>query len=137
MLQPRMDWNMMQLWRAVRKLPQPVKGLFVLYMVVFAVAFLSVPLAAFTGQAQSAEVVPWTFGAVGVAAVLLGLALVFDVRGSAQAYAGMVKDFKPMGVDYSNSFFARPAYIRAFGGLFAVIGIVFIVAATVYAGRNG
>lgn len=119
----------MQLWRSMMKLPQPVKGLFVLYVVVFAVTFVSVPVAAWTGQAASTDLTRWTFAALGVTAVLLGLALALDIRGSAKAYAGMLKDYKPMGVDYSGSFLAKPGFVRVFGALFASIGVTFIVAA--------
>ncbi|MFF1382944.1 hypothetical protein ACFVWT_05200 [Arthrobacter sp. NPDC058288] len=63
----------------------------------------------------------------------LGLVLAFDVRGSARAYASLVKDFKPMGVDYSKSFFANPKIIRFFGGMFAAVGVWFVVGSTIFA----
>jgi len=48
----------MRIWRSVMKLPQPIKGCVVVYLIVFAAAFVSVPLTAFSGQEQSASVVP-------------------------------------------------------------------------------
>ncbi|MCU1511176.1 MAG: hypothetical protein JWM13_1536 [Arthrobacter sp.] len=105
----------MNFWRSMMNLPQPVKGCLVAYLVVFAVVFLSVPLLAIIGQEQAVSVAPWTRGALGLSAVALGLVLVFDVRGSARAYAAMTKDFKPLGIDYSKSFFSKPLFIRFFG----------------------
>jgi hypothetical protein len=125
----------MQLWRSMMKLPQPVKGCLVAYLIVFAVVFLSVPLLAIIGQEQAVNLAPWTMGALGLSAVALGLVLVFDVRGSARAYAAMTKDFKPLGIDYSKSFFANPTFIRIFGGMFAFMGAWFIVGSTIFASQ--
>jgi hypothetical protein len=120
----------MNLWRSMMKLPQPVKGCFVAYLIVFALAFVSVPLLALIGQDKAVNVTPWTMGALGLSAVLLGLVLALDVRGSARAYAAMMKDSKPMGVDYSKSIFATPWFVRCFGGMFALVGIFFIIGST-------
>jgi hypothetical protein len=120
----------MNLWRSMMKLPQPVKGCFVAYLIVFALAFVSVPLLALIGQDKAVNVTPWTMGALGLSAVLLGLVLAFDVRGSARAYAAMMKDYKPMGVDYSNAIFSKPLFVRCFGGMFALVGIFFIIGST-------
>jgi hypothetical protein len=120
----------MKLWRSMMNLPQPIKGCAVVYLIVFAVAFVSVPLLAFVGKEYSVNVAPWTIGALGLSAVAFGLVLVFDVRGSARAYAAMMKHYKPMGVDYSKSIFAKPLFVRVFGGMFAVVGIFFIVGST-------
>jgi hypothetical protein len=125
----------MNFWRSMMNLPQPVKGCLVAYLVVFAVVFLSVPLLAIIGQEQAVSVAPWTRGALGLSAVALGLVLVFDVRGSARAYAAMTKDFKPLGIDYSKSFFSKPLFIRFFGGMFALIGAWFIVGSTIFASQ--
>jgi hypothetical protein len=108
-------------------LPQPIKGCVVVYLIVFALVFVSVPLLALTGQNDTVNVTAWTAGALGVSAVLFGLVLAFDVRGSARAYAAMMKDYKPMGVDYSHAIFSKPLFVRCFGGMFALVGIFFIV----------
>ena len=74
-------------------------------------------------------------GALGLSVVMLGLVLAFDVRGSARAYAAMMKGYKPMGVDYSQSIFSKPTFIRFFGGMFALVGIWFIVGSTTFASQ--
>lgn len=125
----------MKLWRSMMNLPQPIKGCVVVYLIVFAVAFVSVPLLALIGQEHAINVAPWTMGALGLSAVLSGLVLLFDVRGSARAYAAMMKDYKPMGVDYSKSIFSKPLFVRCFGGMFALVGIWFIVGSTTIASR--
>jgi hypothetical protein len=125
----------MKLWRSMMNLPQPIKGCAVVYMVVFAVAFVSVPLLAFTGQEYALKVAPWTMGALGLCAVSSGLVLLFDVCGSARAYAAMMKDYKPLGVDYSKSIFSKPSFVRCFGGMFALVGTWFIVGSTTIGSR--
>lgn len=125
----------MKLWRSMMKLPQPIKGCVVVYLIFFAAAFVSVPLTAFSGREQPGSLVPWTFGALGLAAALLGLMLAFDVRGSARAYAAMTKDYRPMGVDYSKSLFSKPLFIRFFGGMFVLIGVGFVVGAFSFASQ--
>jgi hypothetical protein len=125
----------MKFWRSMMRLPQPVKGCLVAYMIVFAVVFLSVPAAAFSGPGRPNPVTPWGMGALGLTAVGLGLVLAFDLRGSARAYASLLKDYKPMGVDYSNSFFANPKFVRIFGAVFAFVGIWFMVGGTIVASR--
>lgn len=125
----------MKLWRSMMGLPQPVKSCLVAYLIVFAAVFVSVPLLGLIGREQAGRVTPWTMGALGASAVVLGLVLVFDVRGSARAYAAMMKDYKPMGVDYSQSIFSKPLFIRFFGGMFALVGAWFIVGSTTFASQ--
>ena len=125
----------MKLWRSMMRLPQPVKGCLVAYLIVFAADFVSVPLMAFAGRELAVNVTPWTMRALGASVVVLGLVLAFDVRGSARAYAEMMKYYKPMGVDYSKSIFSKPLFIRFFGGMFALIGTWFIVASTIFASQ--
>lgn len=66
--------------------------------------------------------------AIGIVAVLLGLCLLLDLNGSARGAANAIKESKPMGVDYSKSFFATSAYARIFGALAVVVGTGFTVA---------
>jgi hypothetical protein len=72
-------------------------------------------------------------GSLGISAAVLGLVLAFNIRGSAHAYALLLKDFKPMGVDYSKSLFANPKFIRFFGAMFAFVGAWFVVASAIFA----
>lgn len=125
----------MKFWRSMMKLPQPVKGCLVAYVIVFGVVFLSVPATAFSGPGHANPVMPWGMGALGLIAVVLGLVLASDLRGSARAYASLLKDYKPMGVDYSKSFFANPKFVRIFGAMFAFVGIWFMVGGTIVASR--
>jgi hypothetical protein len=118
-------------WRSMMQLPQPVKGCLMAYMIVFGAAFVSVPLMALAGKEQAVAVAPWTMGALGLSALVLGLVLAFDVRGSARAYATLTKDFKPLGIDYSQSMFSKPLFMRFFGGMFAFVGLWFIVGAMI------
>ena len=122
----------MKLWRSMMKLPQPVKGGLVAYLSAFAVVFLSVPASVMFGQGKQNPVLPWGVAALGLTAIVLGVMLAADLRGSARAYAAMVKDYKPMGVDYSKPFFARPTFIRLFGAMFTLIGIAFLVSSTIF-----
>ena len=126
----------MKLWRSMMALPQPVNGCLFAYFLAFGLAFVSIPVMSLAGRGQATAVVPWTMGALGASAVLLGLVLVTDIRGSARAYASMLKDFKPMGVDYSKSVFAKPAFVRVFGGLFALMGVWFVIASTIFASHR-
>jgi hypothetical protein len=50
--------------------------------------------------------VPWGLGALGLIVVVLGGMLAAHLRGLARACASMIKNNKPIGVDYSKSFFA-------------------------------
>jgi hypothetical protein len=47
----------------------------------------------------------------------------------------MMKGYTPMGVDYSKSIFSKPWFVRCFGGMFAVVGILFIVGSTTNASQ--
>jgi hypothetical protein len=125
----------MKLWRSMMKLPQPLKGGLVAYLIAFAVVFVSVPASAVFTQGKLNPVMPWGMGALGLTVIVLGLMLAADLRGSARAYASMMKDYKPMGVDYSKSFFANPKFIRIFGAMFALIGIWFVVGSTIMASQ--
>jgi hypothetical protein len=125
----------MKLWRSMMKLPQPVKGALVAYLIVFAVVFVSVPASAMFSQGKLNSVLPWGMAALGLTVIILGVMLAADLRGSARAYASMMKDYKPMGVDYSKSFFANPKFIRIFGAMFALIGIWFLVGSTIMASQ--
>jgi hypothetical protein len=125
----------MKLWRSVMKLPQPLKGCIIAYLIVFAAVFVSVPASAFLTQGKQNPVMPWGVAALGLIVVVLGVMLAADLRGSAGAYAAMIKNHKPMGVDYSKSFFANPTFIRLFGAMFALVGVAFLVGSTIMASR--
>lgn len=123
----------MKFWRSIMKLPQPLKGGLVAYVIVFAVAFLSVPASAIFSPGNASPVTLWGIGALGVTAIVLGVMLAADLRGSADAYVSFIKDYKPMGVDYSKSFVANPKFVRIFGVMFIIVGILFVVNSTIIA----
>jgi hypothetical protein len=125
----------MKLWHSVMKLPQPLKGCFIAFLIAFAVAFLSIPASAIFNQGKASPVSFWGMGALGAVVIVLGGVLAANVRGSAGAYVSMLKDYKPMGVDYSKSFFANPKFVRVFGVMFVVIGVWFIVVSTMMASK--
>ncbi|MCB5275973.1 hypothetical protein BJG92_03528 [Arthrobacter sp. SO5] len=123
----------MKFWRSIMKLPQPLKGGLVAYVIVFAVAFLSVPASAIFSPGKASPVTFWGIGALGVTAIVLGVMLAVDLRGSADAYVSFIKDYKPMGVDYSKSFVANPKFVRIFGIVFIIVGLLFVVNSTIMA----
>jgi len=61
--------------------------------------------------------------------------LTADLRGSAGAYASLIKDYKPMGVDYSKSFLANATFARISGVMFVLVGIWFIVGSPIMASQ--
>lgn len=77
----------MKFWRSMMKLPQPVKGCLVACLITFAAAFVSVPAAALFGQDRLNPLTPWLMAALGLTAMVLGVVLAADLRGSAVAYA--------------------------------------------------
>lgn len=123
----------MKLWRQMATLPQPLQGLLRAYMVIFALVFVSMAIS-FAVSPESGDgglplVMRLGFGLVGAAAAVLGLVLATDYRGSAGAYGGLAKDYRIMGVDFSESAFAKPLFIRLLGAGLLVIGVVFVVVA--------
>ena len=87
----------MKPWRSMMKLRQPVKGGLVAYLIAFAVVFVSVPASAIFTEGKQNPVMPWSLTALGLTAIVLGVMLAADLRGSTRAYASMIKDHKPMG----------------------------------------
>ena len=129
----------MKLWRSVMKLPQPLKSCFVAFLAAFAVASASIPATAIVNQGKPGPVpVPvtlWSMGTLGVVVIVMGVVLAANLRGSAGAYASLIKDYKPMGVDYSRSFMANPKFARISGVMFVLVGIWFIVGSTIMASQ--
>jgi hypothetical protein len=54
--------------------------------------------------------------------VAFGLLLALDVSGAARKYASTTAKLRPLGVDYSNSLFAKPWFARAFGVMMMLVG---------------
>ena len=47
---------------------------------------------------------------------------VLDVSGAASKYASTTAKLRPLGVDYSNSLFAKPWFARVFGAMMVLVG---------------
>lgn len=124
----------MKFWRLIGTLPQPLKAILMLFTVAFAVVFIGfIVLGLSRREDLLLTLIPWMFGGLGVIGFLLGLVLLTDFRGSTQAYADMMKKYRPFGVDYSRSPFSKPGFLRFFGAGYMLIGIWFVVVSTVFA----
>lgn len=55
------------------------------------------------------------------ALMVFGLLLALNVSGSATEYASSTARLRPLGVDYSNSLFAKPVFARAFGAFLVLV----------------
>jgi hypothetical protein len=95
-----------------------------LLRVTHAVFFLGMALAFVTTSTESDE--RWMFAVAPAALAASGLLLVLNVSGSATAYASSAAKYRPLGVDYSRSLFAKPWFARAFGGMTVLVGGVFL-----------
>lgn len=65
-------------------------------------------------------------GGLGIAGLLLGLCLLTNLNKAADGLARAIASEKPMGVDYSASFMAKPSFARLFGLMFVVVGTLCI-----------
>jgi hypothetical protein len=122
------EWEpKLNLFRAMRRLPQPLKSLLALFLAAFVLVFLGSILAVAIRTEAWVRIMVISYSVLGVIGFVLGAALLADFRGSAQAYSGMMKNYKPLGVDYSKSFITNPRFIRLFGAGYMLIGIWFVV----------
>ncbi|WP_457963392.1 hypothetical protein M1E17_18405 [Arthrobacter sp. D1-29] len=112
----------MSRFKFVASIPQPLKTLYILFFIAFAAALVSIPLGV-------PDIARWSFAALGIVAVLLGLCLASNLNGSASATANYLKRSKRMGIDYSRTFLASTGYARFFGGFFALVGLILTVVA--------
>jgi hypothetical protein len=110
------------MFKYIGALPQPLRSLYFAYLIAFVVVFVSFPF-------HLGEVLRWAVTVVGVVALLLGLCFMTNFRGSAHAHAAAAKEYRPMGVDYSKSFMATPAFARLFGAMPIFVGGGFVIAA--------
>ena len=99
----------------IRALPQPLKTLYVLFFLSI-VANVVFVLAHVGGERA---IIP-----LGVCAALIGLTLLINLRGGADAVARQMRERKPLGVDYSRSVLASTGYARVFGAFFTLVGSV-------------
>ena len=109
----------MNMFRFISRLTQPLKALYILFIVVFIAGIIPVLL-------HVPDASRWMSAGIGTAGLLLGLCLVINLNKAAEGLAGAVAEEKLMGIDYSASFMAKPAFARFFGFMFVVVGASFI-----------
>jgi hypothetical protein len=105
--------------RFLSRLSQPLKALYILFIVVFIAGMTLVLL-----RVPDASLL--MSGGIGATGLLLGLCLVVNVNEAAEGLAGAIAQEKPMGIDFSASFMAKPAFARFFGLMFVLVGAGFI-----------
>lgn len=108
----------------IGRLPQPAKTLYVLIFLAFVILFATFFL-------DLAEARRYALVVVGTLFVLLGLSASLNFNGTADGMASAIKEYRPMGVDYSRSFLSTPLYARLFGVMAVVVGSAFAVTALV------
>jgi hypothetical protein len=106
----------------ITRLPQPLKAFYLLFFAAFAAALVTF----FLGSEQAISV---AYGLLGAVAVLIGLTLVTNLNGAADALAEAAKSYRPMGIDYSRSIMTSPRFTRVFGAAFLAVGVVFVAQA--------
>ncbi|HKS00963.1 MAG TPA: hypothetical protein VJS86_04745 [Arthrobacter sp.] len=122
----------MKFFRLISSMPQPLRAGLWAYLVVFAIAFAGIGVLAFAPRELAFGIVPWLTGTMGAVGFGVGLILVLNMRGAAGAYARLISQSKPLGVDYSRSVFVRPVFIRIFGAAFMLVGIWFLVFSVIF-----
>ena len=106
----------------IARLPQPLKGLYLAFFLVFAGTFVTL----FVGGERAATL---GSGLLGVVTVLVGVTIGTNLNDGANALAEAMKSYRPLGVDYSRSVFASPRFTRLFGLMMLIVGVWFIAAA--------
>lgn len=102
-----------------RDAPHPLREFFLLFAVTFV---LMMALAPFT-QGTALRGLTICFGG---SMILIGLSLITNLGGATSFYSDLTKTRAWFGVDYSNSAFSRPPFIRVAGAAFVVGGLFFV-----------
>jgi hypothetical protein len=109
----------------IGRLPQPAKTLYVLIFLAFVVLLVTFVM-------DLSEARRFALVGVGTLFFLLGLCASLNINHTADGMASAIKEYRPMGADYSKSFLSTPLYARLFGIMAVVVGSVFAVAALVF-----
>ena len=113
--------NMLRMLRRVASEgPHPLREAFVAWFITFGLAVILT----FVRVTAPLRVVTGVLGCTGM---VLGLTLTCNVGGAARFWAELAGSYRPFGVDYSGSAFAKVGFVRAFGAAFAAVGAVFVV----------
>lgn len=97
----------MNIFRFISRLPQPLKALYILFIVVFIAGLIPLLL-------RVPDASRWMSGGIGTAALLLGLCLVSNLNKAAEGLAGAVAEEKLMGIPHRA--LSAPGPARCFSG---------------------
>lgn len=86
----------------------------------FAIVLLGMALSFIAVMSESNE--RWMYAIAPAAFSAFGLLLALNVSGAATKYASTTAQFRPLGIDYSNSLFAKPWCARVFGAMMVLVG---------------
>lgn len=119
----------MDAWKLIKALPQPQKAIMMMYLAAAAIFGITGLVISVGFRDSQGVAMSWVYVGIGLIASLFGLILAINFRGSAIVYAAMMKRLRIWGLDYSDTPFADPRWLRLFGSVFMLMA-VFVTALT-------